>query len=119
DANALVVERNLRHLRTSAGRYGYAVVSAETLVDKAIRPRDEVHDAGVLSEHMVQKSECLVLHRVLQASVPGGKAGRIQTRGIKVIELQPLVAKAVAQVRDARIPEHAKHMALEHVRLLQ
>src|SRR5713101_4835971 len=119
DANAPVVERNLRHLPASASRYGYAVVSAETLVEKAIRPRDEIHDAGVLSEHMVQKSERLVLHRVLQARVPGGKTGRIQTRGIKAIELQPLVAEAVAQVRDARIPEHAEHMALEQVRLLQ
>ena len=86
----------------------------QPFVDEGIAPVDEVEDAPVLADHVLDEQLRLPAHREAEIVLEVGEARAIARDRFERAELQPLPAEVLGQRVRPGIPQHAAHLRRQH-----
>ena len=98
---------------------GNAVVTREPLVQERVPAVDEVEDAAVFADDVLDKELGLLPHRVPEVVLELRKAILVARHGLERAELQPLAAEVLGQCVRLRVAQHPSDLEVEHSRIAQ
>ncbi len=96
-----------------------AVMAREALVEERIPGVDEIEDAAVFTDHVVQEELRLAAHRDAQVVFEVGKAIAVAGDRFERAELQPLPAELLGEGVGLRVTQHPPDVRGEHDRVAQ
>ena len=107
-------QRHTAHARSTNARD--AIVTCEPLVDEGEVRVEQRDDAAILLHDRAEQQLGLTLQRIPKVAV---EIRRVGTDVLQLSQVQPLPGEVVHQRIGTRIRQHAAHLPLEFLRILQ